>query len=416
MSNESTSVTAAPASASRQGTALPVLLCYAGMVVIAIAVNLPPVYLTTLGQEFGGPAGLSDMQLGWIGTLLFVGLTAGLVVCSPLADRWGARTFVLVGNALIAGGLGLMAAAPSYGVLLLAAFIMGMGTGVLDMILSPIVAALQPEHRTSAMNWLHSFYAIGKIMITVTASLAISLSVTWPVFGWRNLCIAVIAVPVVTMIGFVRTPLPPLVAEDKQRTSSLTLLRSVPFLIAMVAMLLAGATELGMAQWLPAYAEKGLGYPKWVSTQALAAFAVAMAIGRMGGGWISRHVRPMRLLILCCGGSIATYLVGAFYPQPIIALAASIGVGLAVSVLWPTVLGITADRFPLGGAMMFGILSASGNAGGVVNIAIGSIADRSSLHVALATVALCPAIMVGLLVWLSRQHPAGSPPAHMPRH
>ena len=42
-------------------------------------------------------------------------------------------------------------------VLLAAAALMGCGAGILDMVLSPIVSALEPERRTWAMNWLHSF-------------------------------------------------------------------------------------------------------------------------------------------------------------------------------------------------------------------------------------------------------------------
>ncbi len=401
-------MSAGPSTSPEQRSLAPLLLCYAGMVMIAIAVNLPPVYLTTFSADFGG---LSEQQLGWIGTMLFVGLTAGLLVSSPLADRLGAKTFVLLGNALIAGGLGLMAFAPTYAILLAAALVMGVGAGVLDMILSPIVAALYPHSRTSAMNWLHSFYAVGKIMITLIASLMMSLTVRGlalgslhvpgSLFGWRNLCIALIAAPLIVLLGFWRTSLPPLVAENRQRTSVWTLLASLPFLVVLVAMFLAGATELGMAQWLPAYAEKGLGYPNWAGSQALTAFAVAMTLGRFAGGFLGRHFRPIRLLVTCCGLTTLLYLVSAYSPIRPVALLAGIGIGLSVSILWPTMLGITADRFPHGGAMMFGILAAAGNFGGVINFGIGSIAEHSGLRTAIASVAICPAILVLLLLWLA---------------
>ncbi len=400
----------------------PVLLCYGGMVAIAIAVNLPPIYLTTFSDTFGGPAGrLTEQQLGWIGTLLFVGLTSGLLASSPIADRFGAKTFVLLGNALVAGGLALMAAAPTYAVLLLAAWVMGAGAGVLDMILSPIVSALRPHNRTSALNWLHSFYAVGKIFITLVGSLMIALSAggvrigtlaipAWA-FGWRALCVMVIAVPAVLLLGFARVDLPPLVAEEKRRTPALTLLGSATFLVTVVLMFLAGATELGMAQWLPAYAETSLKYPSWAASQALTAFAVAMTLGRFAGGMISRHVRPIRLLVGCCLVSALLYLVGAWCPNRAIALAACIVTGLAVSIVWPTMLGITADRFPYGGAMMFGILAAAGNMGGVVNLLIGTVAEHHGLPAAIASTAACPVLMVLLLVWLGlhkrRQAAAG---------
>jgi len=380
------------------------ILCYAGMIVIAIAVNLPPVYLTTFEQAFGGADGLTKQQLGSIGTMLFVGLVAGLLAGGPLADRFGARAFVLIGNALIAGGLGLMAVAPSYALLLFATCFMGVGAGVLDMILSPIVAALRPQQRTSAMNLLHAFYAIGTILITLFGSLMIRLSMDWAIFDWRNVCLFLIAVPMTVLLGFAMARVPALVGEQERRTSIFVLLANVSFWAAMFTMMLAGATELGMAQWLPAYAEKALGYEKWTAGQALTAFAVAMAIGRLGGGFISRHIRPIRLLVLCCVLSAALYLVGAFWPERIVALTACVSIGLTVSVLWPTVLGVTADRFPTGGATMFALLAAAGNAGGAMNLVIGGIADRSNLHVAMGAVAVCPAIMVALLLYLGRDH------------
>ncbi len=62
--------------------------------------------------------------------------------------------------------------------------------------------------------------------------------------------------------------------------------------------------------------------------------------------------------------------------------------------MWPTTLGLTADRFPHGGATMFALLAAFGNAGGTMNMVIGSVADWTNLHVALAMMAVCPMIML----------------------
>ncbi len=393
---------------TRQGrsVALPLLLCYLGMVAIAIGVNLPPIYLTTFSNTFGGPAGLTSEQLGWIGTLLFAGLVAGLLIAGPLADRLGARVFVLLASGLIAAGLGIVAAAPSYAFLLFAATFLGVGAGVMDMILSPIVVALGPEHRTSAMNWLHSFYSIGAVLTTLGGSIAIRLAATRPIFGWRGVFLAGIVVPLVVLIGFTRAYVPPLVARDKQRTSARVLLGHLSFWAAMLAMLLAGATELGMAQWLPAFAEEGLQYPKSTAALALTGFSLTMAIGRLTGGLISRHVRPLRLLIASCAAAAGLYLLGAYCPVRPVALAACVMTGLAVSALWPTTLGVTADRFPLGGATMFALLAAFGNMGGTINLAIGSIAQHKGLHAAIACVAICPVAMIVILVCLGMRRQA----------
>jgi fucose permease len=97
---------------------------------------------------------------------------------------------------------------------------------------------------------------------------------------------------------------------------------------------------------------------------------------------------------------VILYLVGAYCPWRAVALAACMAMGLAVSGLWPTTLGVTADRFPHGGATMFALLAALGNLGGTVTMPIGAIAERAGLHAAIASVAICPAILLGILLWL----------------
>ena len=54
-------------------------LCYGAMMILAIGLNLLPVFLTTLRTEYGGVAGLTGEQLGRLGALAFAGLVAPIV-------------------------------------------------------------------------------------------------------------------------------------------------------------------------------------------------------------------------------------------------------------------------------------------------------------------------------------------------
>ena len=112
--------------------------------------------------------------------------------------------------------------------------------------------------------------------------------------------------------------------------------------IALVAIFLGGATELGMAQWLPAYAETTLGYPAWVGGSALLAFSVAMALGRMVVGVIGNRMNPFHIMAWGCATSVGLLLAGSFLPVPRLALAACVAVGFPGSALWPTLLAVTA--------------------------------------------------------------------------
>lgn len=381
------------------------------MMCLAIAVNLPPVYLTTFGETFGGADGLTSEQMGRIPAFVFASLTLGILISGPLADRWGGKLFATLGLALIIAGLALMGAAQSYPVLLAAGCLMGLGAGILDMVLSPIVCALRPGRRSTAMNWLHSFYCTGAVGTVVIGSTALRLNISW-----RSVALGVTVFPAALLVGFAMTKIPSLVQEVGRRDGLPRLLMSPFFLAALAAILLGGATEQGMGQWLPTFAETTMGYGKSLSGFFLAAFLVAMTVGRVLAALLGSRIRPFRLVILSCVLSVFLYLIGCFCPWRPVALSACIALGFTGSCLWPTTLGLTADRFPNGGASMFGLLAAFGNTGCfLMPWVIGVVAQHSNLNWGLATAAIAPAAMAGVLVWMWTRHAdLGTEPQHAP--
>ena len=88
------------------------------------------------------------------------------------------------------------------------------------------------------------------------------------------------------------------------------------------------------------------------------------------------------------------------------ALTVCIALGATGSCLWPSMLAVTADEIPQGGASMFGMLVAMGNFGDVVMPwLVGVTADATNMRWGLATATLCPLAMVFLLVWIRRNTP-----------
>lgn len=373
-------------------------LCYGAMMSLAIGLNLLPVFLTTLSQLFGGANGLSQEQLGRLGALAFFGLAVGIVITGPLADRWGAKPFAQLGNVLIAVSLGGLAFAPNYFSVGAWMFVLGLGAGILDMVLSPVVSALNPERRAVAMNWLHSFYCVGAVVTILAGALALRAG-----FGWRGSCLVLTPLPFGLLIAFSSQKFPAMTV-DGQRTPMRVLMKRGWFVAALVAIFLGGATELGMAQWLPAYAERSLGFSQWTGSMALLAFSVAMALGRMVIGALGGKMNAFQLMAWGCGLSVGLFLLGSFLPSPTGALIACVAAGFTGSCLWPTMLAVTADRYPDGGASMFGALAALGNAGGIfMPWLVGAIADWRDLHWGLALSAIAPAIMLPLVLGLGKR-------------
>jgi fucose permease len=367
------------------------VVCNLAMMVLAIAVNLLPVFLTAIAVELGKGTPLSAEQLGRVGAVTFTGLVGGILVTGPLADRWGARIFAVGGNVLIALGLLALRWTTDYPVLLGAAFVGGVGAGILDMILSPIVSSLiRGESQTAALNVLHSFYCIGAIMTILAGALALLFNLSW-----RNLALVLFPMPIVVGIALCLLPMPSLIEAGRTRIRTRALVSQRFFLLTMITIFLGGATELGMAYWLPAYAEKSLGYAPWTAALAFLGFSVAMTAGRLGIMLLPKTVGAIPLMLVCCLASTVLFPIASFAPNPGLAVAACILVGLTGSCLWPTTLAVAADRYPEGGATMFALLGALGNFGGIfMPWLVGVVADHSGLRWGLATATFCPLLML----------------------
>src|SRR5260370_29821837 len=88
-------------------------LCYGAMMSLAIGVNLSPVFLTSFSASFGGSQGLSQEQLGRLGAFSFLGLVCGILLAGPLAARWGANPFAIIGDAVTARCVAFLSIASS---------------------------------------------------------------------------------------------------------------------------------------------------------------------------------------------------------------------------------------------------------------------------------------------------------------
>ena len=386
-----------------------IIFCYGAQMCNAIVNFLIPIYLTTWSQAFGGSGGLSKEQLGLIGSSLFSGIMVGVISSAYLAHRKGARLPVMLGAASICAGFLLISATWRYEILLVASFISGYGGGILGMIASPIVCAIRPHQKVSALNRLHSTYCIGGIFAALLASLAIHQGINWRLF----FCAATLP-PLTILIGFSVVTVPRLTEDqpgsDFQKLKPINSRFPAPslinlwFLLALLCGAGAGAIELGISQWTPAYAVDTLHFNKTQAGMTLIGFAAVMGIGRMIAGLWGHRWHPITVMMLACVSTTLAILLGAFSPFYTIAIAACIAVGFTVSCMYPTILAITAQRFPYGGPFMFALFSTASCTGALLIMwIIGKVADLTTLRLGLATVATCPAFILAILLYFRHQ-------------
>ena len=352
--------------------------CYLGCVTQAIAVNLAPILFVIFQDQYG-------LSLEQIGRLILINFSTQIfadVVTTKYIHRAGFRPAALAALALNVAGLSMLSVLPAafqnpYSGLVIAVVVYSFGSGIIEVIISPIVESLPGDEKASAMSLLHSFYCWGQVLVVALTSSFIR------VFGaasWQWLPVLWACVPLFTCILFIKVPLVPPVHETA-KTPIKSLLKSKMFIPALVMMACAGSSELTMSQWSSLFAERGLGVDKLTGDiLGMCLFAVLMGTGRILHSVFGHRVNLRKILLISSAMCVACYAITVFVNNALISLISCALCGLSVALLWPGTLSLTAARFPLGGAAMFGMLAIGGDVGASIGPWLAGVVSNAAQH------------------------------------
>lgn len=406
--------------------------CYLGFITQAIVNNLAPLCFVIFQNKFA-------ISYSLIGQLVLVNFGTQLVtdiLAVKFVDRIGHRRTMVIGHASIVVGFILLGTLPNilsnpYPGLVVAVMCYAVGGGIIEVMVSPIVDSLPSESKSSAMTLLHSFYCWGQVGVVLVTTLLIRL------MGeeyWFVLPFLWLIIPLYNLFLFAKVPLmPPLPAEQKMPIRKL--FSSRMFLLVLLMMLCAGASELTMSQWSSLFAEKGLQVPKVLGDLlGPCLFAIFMGIGRTIFGIMGDKLQTKKVLAMLSFLCIGCYLVTALSRLPILSLFSCALTGFSISLMWPGTFTLASNIFPNGGTAMFGLMAVFGDLGcsfgpwlagvisdgaqklsSVVNLPIfeGFTPDQIGLKSGLFIGALFPIIM--LLGALAMRKPRQKEPAEAPQ-
>ena len=338
-----------------------VFACYFGYVIQAIVNNFAPLLFLTFREEFGIP-------LQKITTLVTINFLFQLfidVVCAKVVDKIGYRKCIVAAqlfSALGIAGLGILPElfGEPYVGLIVAILLYATGGGIIEVLVSPIVEACPIKNKKAAMSLLHSFYCWGHLFVVIIST------VFFAVFGiekWRILALIWAIVPFVNTFYFARVPIMPLVVEGEQMSLK-ELFSSKTFLLFILVMVCAGASEQGMSQWASAFAEAGLGVSKTIGDLAgPSLFAITMGTSRVIYSKISEKIDLYKYMTGCSVLCISAYALAAFSGNEVFSLVGCALCGFSVGVMWPGSFSLASEKFPKGGTAMFAFLALAGDFG-----------------------------------------------------
>jgi MFS family permease len=277
------------------------------------------------------------------------------------------------------------------------------GSGLVEVLLSPIVEACPFENKAGVMSLLHSFYCWGAVGVILGST------VFFAIFGmahWQILTLIWALVPLVNTVNFLFCPIERLVEEGEGMGIG-RLLGLPVFLLMILLMVFVGASEATMTQWASAFTESALGVSKTVGDLAgPCMFAACMGLARVFYGKKSERLDLVKVMLICGVMCVACYLTASLSPIPILGLIGCALCGLAVGIMWAGTLCISSQKCPKGGTAMFAFLALAGDLGAAIGpAAVGAIADAAggNLKTGLLFASVFPILLIlGLLLLIKK--------------
>lgn len=383
------------------------MACYLGFVTQAITANFAPLLFLTFKDIY-------QVTLEQLALIPFTFYLAQIIIdfaATKYADVIGYRTCVVVSQLVSALGLVLLVVLPELlpspmtGILL-AVVLYAVGSGLIEVLVSPVVEACPFKNKDGVMSLLHSFYCWGAVSVILGSTLFFAL---FGVENWKYLALFWALIPFANTFNFLSCPIERL-PMDEDGNGTRKLLRIPLFWLLILLMICAGASEASMAQWSSAFTESALGVSKFVGDLAgPCLFAAFMGVARLLYGKMSARlnlVRTMLLSGLLCG---ICYLVASLAPHPLMGLVGCALCGLAVGIMWPGSLSLASQKCPLGGTAMFAFLALAGDLGATVSpTLVGYVADLTdgSLKSGLLVASAFPVLLIISLLLIEKKRHA----------
>ncbi len=381
------------------------IACYLGFVTQAISANFAPLLFLTFKNIYGITLEkIAMIPLVFYLTQLLVDLAA-----TKFADKIGYRICVVFSQVLSAVGLVLMAILPEvfsspFMGILIAVVLYAIGSGLIEVLVSPIVEACPFENKEGTMSLLHSFYCWGAMAVILVSTLFFSI---FGIESWKILAFIWALVPLYNTFNFINCPIERLTPEGKSMGIR-KLLKTPIFWLMIALMVCSGASEATMSQWASAFTESAVGVSKTVGDLAgPCLFAMFMGISRMLYGKFSEKLNLTKVMLGCGMMCVYCYLLASLSTLPILGLAGCALCGLAVGIMWPGSISLSSKKCPTGGTAMFAFLALAGDLGATVSPSlVGAFSEMAggNLKTGLLVATVFPLILVFVLLIINKKN------------
>lgn len=248
------------------------------------------------------------------------------------------------------------------------------GSGLSEVLVSPVIAAIPSDNPEREMSKMHSVYAWGVSVVVILSTLYIK------VFGgenWMYLTLIWSVVPLTAFILYMKSELPPMDEHGGGKKNVKIFNKGV--ILCTLCIFFGGAAECTMAQWASGFIENAIGVSKvYGDVIGVATFSALLGLGRTLYSKFGKNV--INVLLVGMLGACICYFTASLALNPVIGIIACALTGICTSMLWPGSLIYVDERFENVGVAIYALMASGGDLGAsLAPQLLGIISDKFSL-------------------------------------
>ena len=189
------------------------LACYLGFITQAVAANFAPLLFLKFHTDYN----ISLGNIAMISTSFFFTQLLVDLFCAKYVDKIGYRVCIVASEVCSAAGLVGLAFLPEiipspFIGIIISVILYAIGSGLIEVLGSPIVEACPFENKEATMSLLHSFYCWGSVGVILLST------IFFAVFGienWHILACIWALIPLYNTFNFLSCPIESLTEEGQ---------------------------------------------------------------------------------------------------------------------------------------------------------------------------------------------------------
>ncbi len=257
---------------------------FAGMFVFGIVMAVLGAILPSLFERIR----IDKAEAGGLFLFMNLAMLVMSLAFGPIVDRFGYKYLLIGSSFLVALSFAMLAFAPSYGLVILAAIILGLGGGGLNGGTNALVADISGSNRESRLSLLGVFFGVGALGMPMVTALLLRLFAPGEIIAGFGLAVLL---PVVYFV-LVRFPAPKQVQGFPIREGA-ALVRDTTLLLLSMILFFESAAEGLMNNWTPAFLQGSAGLGTDESLYMLTVLSASLTVTRLVLGGLKTLGPPL---------------------------------------------------------------------------------------------------------------------------